>query len=1410
MNDPEKPRRRWIGRAARALGWAVLVLLGLAVLLFGLLHLPAVQRAAARAAVREAGRILEGSVGTGSIRWNALTGSLEIRDLRLRGEGERAGTEISVSRARVRLSVPDYLRGRIVVLSAIVERPFARLALDEKGRVILPFRIPETEDEEPTARPDVEVRAFRLTDGSFELVDRGKAARRIDGSDLAIEGRVGLRDLASTGTLTLGAIDVSAAGHEPLRGSSLTARWATRDDALDLVARLVAKDAGLAAGLDAAVRDLSGTPSYTATFTTEGTLGPLATRLAPDLGLGGTVEARIVTSGRGTEPPSASATARVETLTLLGRTFESVDFAGDVAGPLLRKGLLDVASGRGRLHVEASGTIHPAPKDVRFSIRAEKLDLARLLVLPASAPKLAGTLEATVEGTLARPVLEGITATADFALTGARPAARGTLAPDARARLSLSGGILTAETVELSERETTAELSGRYDHRQRTFEGRVDVESGNVGPWLAMLGVEGKGHLTAHLSGGGPVARPVLEGRLRARGLIVAGARIDCVELDAKANGAAFTASNGSIAAYDVTAGMEADGRLPLPGVKSPEIDLRVRGIRFRGRPLPDVDAHATLGTTLEAQFGTADGRLTARAVAPARGGFEAEATLDRLDLSPIAAALPPHLADFHGEVSGHFAAKRSRTGPLEATVSLGDAFVAAAGRQITTSGGEATVRGERIEIAGLELKGDEGAFLSLSGHGNLDGSALDGRVRFDVPDLSAFERLLPPESRSAVRTASPESGTDPRSESAFSTRDDTDPRLRALGGSASGDVKIAGDLERPGLTGTVKARDLVASGGALSRLDAALKPESEGRVAASVTLAGLSWGAYRVEDARLDGVLAGSALTAEAEAFGGQLRMKATGSLAGPMPFDASATLDAFDLAPFLRAAGGPTDVATKTSGTVRVSGTLADLKSVAVDVGLDAFEATHPKGSLRAEGPVKVVIERGRLDVRSLRLSGTNLALEATGGLPFEGAGTDRLSVTSSVDLAILLPFVEALDRATGHVSTRLEIGGSLSSPVPTGSLSFEEVLLDGPDFPTPIEKVTGTLVAKKGEIRTDSLSARIGGGSVVFAGAVGLEAGKPTRVDASLRARDLELEAGPDVQVRAAADLTAKGAWSSVRVAGEVRLEDVVYVPTVDLTGLLKSFRERKRRPATASKEGPSPYLPRVSLDLAILAKEAIHIEGNLGEVELGGTLRLKGTPEAPVVLGTVSSTRGTIYLFGSSFDLTRCQLEFKDPLAIDPDVDVVATTTKEDEEITIRIDGTASKAQLLLSSTKGRSQADIISVLLGGSGTGSSGELSAAAARMAMRSAATPILGALGGQTDLEIVPLPTTPEGEEFLFSVGKDLGGGITATYYKGVSGETTDAFEMKWRISARSRGRLRQNQDGSLSGGFRIRRDLD
>ncbi len=242
--------------------------------LTGLLHLPPVQRAATRAATREAARVLGSTVEAGLVRWNALSGTLEARDLLVRGEGERAGTEISVSRARVQLSVRDLVRGRVVVEGAVLERPGASRP---RCRGPAPLPVPDPPDRATRrrpGRPDVEIRELRLSDGVLELTDRGKAARRIDVKGIGLEGSLGLRDLASSGSLTLGTIDVAASGDEPLRGSPSTTSWKTRGEIGTAKARLVAKGRGSTPRSTPKSAASGGTPVYTATLTTEGIARP--------------------------------------------------------------------------------------------------------------------------------------------------------------------------------------------------------------------------------------------------------------------------------------------------------------------------------------------------------------------------------------------------------------------------------------------------------------------------------------------------------------------------------------------------------------------------------------------------------------------------------------------------------------------------------------------------------------------------------------------------------------------------------------------------------------------------------------------------------------------------------------------------------------------------------------------------------------------------------------------------------------------------------------------------------------------------------------------------------------------------------------------------------------------------------
>ncbi len=366
---------------------------------------------------------------------------------------------------------------------------------------------------------------------------------------------------------------------------------------------------------------------------------------------------------------------------------------------------------------------------------------------------------------------------------------------------------------------------------------------------------------------------------------------------------------------------------------------------------------------------------------------------------------------------------------------------------------------------------------------------------------------------------------------------------------------------------------------------------------------------------------------------------MKATGSIAGARPFDATATLDALDLSPFLHAAGIPADVTAKTTGRVRARGTVADLGGVEVDLTLDAFDATHPKWAVHADRAGEP--RRRPLPHRGPLASALGLRPRARGDRrpPLRGPRErpplahlvprprDPPAVLRRARPGLGAPPGEARRRRDGrearrHGERRGEGRAPRRSRLPHAGREADR---------------DGHSRAGRDPERRDLRPASAAERSPSRARA-GLSEGKLRRVDATLRARDLELEAGKDVQVRAGADLAAKGEWPSPAISGEVRLDDVVYNPSLDAGELLKAFKERGRR-ATASKSTLPPFVRGLALDVAVIARDAIHLEGNLGDAELGGNLRVKGTVGEPVVLGSISSTRGELYVLGSSFDLSR---------------------------------------------------------------------------------------------------------------------------------------------------------------------------
>jgi len=196
----------------------------------------------------------------------------------------------------------------------------------------------------------------------------------------------------------------------------------------------------------------------------------------------------------------------------------------------------------------------------------------------------------------------------------------------------------------------------------------------------------------------------------------------------------------------------------------------------------------------------------------------------------------------------------------------------------------------------------------------------------------------------------------------------------------------------------------------------------------------------------------------------------------------------------------------------------------------------------------------------------------------------------------------------------------------------------------------------------------------------------------------------------------------------------------------------------------------------------------------------------------MLGIVTLQGGAIDLFRARFEVEEGSIRFTDPWSLDPELDIRATTTKRGERITLRITGRAGAPNLLLSSEEGKSQVEILKLLLGAGAPGETGDtadLAALARRYAAQELGTVIAEMLGARTDLEIEPFPASAEGERFLFRVGKRLGERLELNYFKGERSEDGDAIEARLRLGGGLTLRARQNQDGSQSAGFRFRKEF-
>jgi translocation and assembly module TamB len=116
----------------------------------------------------------------------------------------------------------------------------------------------------------------------------------------------------------------------------------------------------------------------------------------------------------------------------------------------------------------------------------------------------------------------------------------------------------------------------------------------------------------------------------------------------------------------------------------------------------------------------------------------------------------------------------------------------------------------------------------------------------------------------------------------------------------------------------------------------------------------------------------------------------------------------------------------------------------------------------------------------------------------------------------------------------------------------------------------------------------------------------------------------------------------------------------------------------------------------------------LELTSGRFETEAALRVRGTGERPVFLGNIHLITGEMRFRGNRYQLTRGDINFKDPFKFDPYLDLEATTTVQQYEVRVNFSGPASKLTLAYRSDPPLPPNDIIALLALGR-RGDEGEL-----------------------------------------------------------------------------------------------------
>jgi len=417
---------------------------------------------------------------------------------------------------------------------------------------------------------------------------------------------------------------------------------------------------------------------------------------------------------------------------------------------------------------------------------------------------------------------------------------------------------------------------------------------------------------------------------------------------------------------------------------------------------------------------------------------------------------------------------------------------------------------------------------------------------------------------------------------------------------------------------------------------------------------------------------------------------------LGDDQPISGKLSLQDFDLDPFITAGLHLKEITnhSKADGVFTVSGKLRQPDSIEVVADITHISFDYELVRLTNDQDIRFTYRRNEVRVEQAHLHGTDTDLQVSGSARFDRDRPLRLAVQGSLNLRLLAAFLPDFE-VQGQATANISIEGTMSRPRITGRASVHNASASYADFPVGLSKVNGDFVFNESRLSFDHLTAESGGGQLTMGGSVVYgDGGLHYEVNASTQLVRIRYPTGMSWQ--AGGSLQLSGSSTAAVLSGRVEVQRLLFAQGVDLASFFATASETSAGPPSTSL-----FLRNLAFDIEGQTKPGAQIQWTGAQVGIEANVRLRGTWDRPILLGNVHLLGGQMAFRGNKFDLTRGDINFANPFRLDPVLNVEATATIAQYQVTINFSGPASRLSMTYRSDPPLPDSDIIALLALGS-------------------------------------------------------------------------------------------------------------